>query len=536
MIRSGLAVLALAIGLTHAILYHPSEPFYNGDEPRHVTTGIFVRDLIHDTPLRDPVAYAVRYYAQYPALGIPYFPPLFYVLEGAAMSLFGTSALVGRALVLIACFMACAYLFLLVLRSHGPRAALLAGLFLAIAPAPFTLSRYVMLEMPALAWSMAAIYYYTRYAETEKRGDLIGAALATAAAALTRFTAVFLIPMIGIHLLLTRRFHLLRRAEVVVAAAGAAALVLPYYILAACTSGHVHWPQIAGNAGVAGLGGVLWTYPSAVPGQLGWFLLVAALLGIAAIVAMREYRGTAPYLAMALATYLTVAPIGLRDPRFAVSWVPAFAFFAAYACDWVWNAGGRVAGILIAAIVLVGTGWLTWEAPRPFLVGYETAARYVLNNTTSPVCLFDGTLNGNFIYQIRRMDPSRRLWILRGDRTLYSITVSPEFGYREFSSTEADMATRLYRYDPELIVVEDPPIYFRTPAGDRLRNLLRDHPRRFHAVAEFPLQTNLPQVRGAMLRVYRNLVRNPNPDIRIRLEVDLLQRPLETDLPKRSSH
>src|SRR5436309_3320138 len=78
----------------------PSRQFY-GRANRHAMTGVFVRDAHADLPASatDPKGYAVRYYVQYPALGIVTWPPLFYAVEGLAMWLFGTSYLTARIVV-----------------------------------------------------------------------------------------------------------------------------------------------------------------------------------------------------------------------------------------------------------------------------------------------------------------------------------------------------------------------------------------------------------------------------------------------------
>ena len=94
LVLGGLAVL-------HLIFSPVGEPFKNGDETRHVMTGVFFRDALADLPASaaDPRGYAASYYIQYPALGIVIWPPFFYAVEGVAMWAFGTSYLVARLVV-----------------------------------------------------------------------------------------------------------------------------------------------------------------------------------------------------------------------------------------------------------------------------------------------------------------------------------------------------------------------------------------------------------------------------------------------------
>src|ERR1700756_1824992 len=74
---------------------------YNVDEAQHAVTGLFVADALHDLPLRHPVQYAYRYYAQYPAVAILHWPPLFYIFEGMSFLLFGPSVVSARLTVIL---------------------------------------------------------------------------------------------------------------------------------------------------------------------------------------------------------------------------------------------------------------------------------------------------------------------------------------------------------------------------------------------------------------------------------------------------
>jgi len=79
--------LLLALGLIYALAYQASEPFYNNDETRHVMTGLYFRDLLHDMPVSHLRDYTIHYYLQYPALGLLVWPPFFYFIEGLRVSL-----------------------------------------------------------------------------------------------------------------------------------------------------------------------------------------------------------------------------------------------------------------------------------------------------------------------------------------------------------------------------------------------------------------------------------------------------------------
>ena len=74
---------------------------YNVDEAQHAVTGLFVSDPFRDLPIRHPLQYAYRYYAQYPGVAILHWPPLFYVFEGLSFLILGPSVVSARLTVLL---------------------------------------------------------------------------------------------------------------------------------------------------------------------------------------------------------------------------------------------------------------------------------------------------------------------------------------------------------------------------------------------------------------------------------------------------
>src|SRR5690606_13032157 len=65
--------------------------FWWSDAARHALNAAFVTDLLRDMPFGDPVGYAYRYYAQYPALTILFYPPLLYAITAPFFMLLGVS-------------------------------------------------------------------------------------------------------------------------------------------------------------------------------------------------------------------------------------------------------------------------------------------------------------------------------------------------------------------------------------------------------------------------------------------------------------
>jgi hypothetical protein len=84
-------ILVVLVALLASRGITQGEFFYYGDEMRHAMNGVFFRDFMSDLPLHHPLQYLYEYYAKYPALAFPHWPPLFHFIEGVFFLLFGLS-------------------------------------------------------------------------------------------------------------------------------------------------------------------------------------------------------------------------------------------------------------------------------------------------------------------------------------------------------------------------------------------------------------------------------------------------------------
>lgn len=542
----GALLLILAVQL---FTYQPSEPFFNNDETRHILTGVYFRDLFHTMPLRSLPSWTMSYYLQYPALGLLIWPPFFYGFLGALMALVGTSMLAGRAAVFLFALLACVYVYRFVRATHGHAVALAAVLLFGLSPMVFIFSRFVMLEMPTLALGLAATFHFWRYLQTDRRRDLFIAAVAAALSALSRFDAVYLLPLFVLLLVAEKRWDVLRRREVWLAAALAVVLVAPAYAVSAKYVGWLHLKQAAQTSLYQSAPMLSWqrlaAYPSFLPGYfLGWAWLLPALGGLLLSLRREERTAARPYLLLLVAVYLTFTAISEIDPRHAIYWTPAWACFAAH--FW-WSLGGwlkqpKLFFPLVAAVLCV-----TFYLPphwfntylRGYLRGYEAAAEYVVANTReSRFCFFVGRLNGNLIYQIRRHDPARRLWTLRADKLLFNDFLDADTARRQPVNEEQMLAT-IYRYSPEFLVVEEPAPEGemfpemgpqRAAAEAKIRQVIAAHPERFRPEREFRTESNQRRYNGVTLKIYRNLLRNPQPETQLQFDNLNLRGTLQTEV------
>lgn len=516
--------LALVLGglaVLHLCFSPVGEPFKNGDETRHVMTGVFVRDALADLPASaaDPRGYATKYYVQYPALGIIVWPPFFYAVEGVAMWAFGTSYLVARLVTYGFALLGGVYAYRLFCRTHGRAVAAVALAVLGMAPLVFEYASYVLLEVPTLALVLGAVFHLERYLGEERGRDAIFACLLAAAAALTRFDGVLLLPFVLLRLSFAWRWRVLLRCPVLIGVILALLLTVPYYLFT--------W-QVYGSslrhAATSGTGyqATSWLdprnfylYPSFIPVQIGWGATVATAVGVVGALC-RDWRSSGVYVALLLATFITFVPFAEPEARHAIYWVPALALFAARGAlslaRWRLWAGVVTGGLLLGAVAWEGFGPLRETGWKNLHVsGTDVAAEWVLAKAGGerPI-LYEGQLNGAFVYHVRRRDPNRRFTVVRADKLLYSVYSDPGGGYQEYAGTDEEVIARLHRFDPEFLVVEETQVYVRTPAGDRLRRVLRENLAEYVLDESLPFRTNYPNFAMNRLLIYRKVRANPD--------------------------
>jgi 4-amino-4-deoxy-L-arabinose transferase-like glycosyltransferase len=532
----------LAAILTIAIILHwfasPwGEPFKNNDETRHVMTGVFVHDALRDLPASatDPKGYSIRYYTQYPALGLLVWPPLFYGIEGLAMLVLGPTYATARLVLSAFVILGMWYVYRFVGDRFGTRIALLATSLTLLSPLLFDLSRFCLLEMPTFAWVMASIYHFERYLYGRKGYDAWLACLFAAAASLTRFDGVMLLVFFGMRIMATNSWARLLDRHVIAGMLLALLLTAPYYAFT--------WKEYQTGLQAAAMNGTmkesrgflaiqnLYLYLGFLDHMLGRTIIVVALYGM-----YRCWRNVVTHsgvcFTLILATYVMFVPLAEAEERHAIYWVPAWCTFAALGIRFLFEHGNRVMGGLALLLVIGNTAWDAFAYRGNYFQGYADAAQFCKETKqTDRPWLCDGTLTGGFIFQVRQIDPERRLTVLRGDKLLYAVLSDPNAGYAEFAKGDDEILELLHDYDPEFIVVENPHLLDELPVSQRLRLLLAKHSEHYRLEKAIAIRTNHYLYAGKELQVWRKLQRNPKAKSVERLPVLGLGRSIGNNSP-----
>ena len=526
-----LLLLTLALGAVHAATWRASEPFFNNDETRHAMTGVFFRDALCDFPgsVRHPREYAEGYYLRYPALGLLVWPPLFYMIEGLIFSIFGPSFAVGRMLVAGFMLLMFVYAYRFGRLTEGRAGGLFVAGFTGLSPVIFTLSQRVMLEVPALALGLVAVVHFEKHLRDRRSCDALLACSFAAFCALTRFDGVFLLPYFALRIASTRNWSLLKSRAVVWPMLAALLLTLPYYLVTYLEYGAGLSAGASDGFTVEPRGPLQWKnwvfYPRAIPELIGPIATAFVLAG--AILALASPRAFGPALALLAAVYFTFSPLAELDARHGIYWVPALGIAAWRGID-LFRCYSRWGALVYAALLAAGMVHDTQSQAFRYVRGYDTAAACVVERNPAGRPIFvDGELTGSFIFHVRLHDPDRRQTVLRGDKLIYSMLSDPSANYEQHAATEAEVIALLQDYDPEWIVVEDPPATFHdVPGAALLRATLKNHKELYEFITAVPIRSNYDHFDGCELVIYRKIVRNPNPVNRAAIRVPGLGRSL----------
>lgn len=522
--RTALLIGVMAL-VCVVVLHHirRGEFDFNVDEAEHGVTGLFAVDALHDLPVRHPVQYAYRYYAQYPAIAIVHWPPLFYVVEGLSFSVLGLGVVAARGTVLLFALLLSYQWFRLVEELQDTFTAAVSVCMLALLPTVLLFEKTVMLEIPSLALSVASIRAWIRYLEQGERASLYKFAFWFSSAMLCKQTSVYVPVFCLMTLIATRRWKRLWGRDVCLAALLIVVLVGPFYVLMLVSQG-ASVAQDLGSHQMTGPQRFLF-YWKTLPGTLT--IPIAGLSVLGFLLSRRWNSGgqTLPMACWILAGYLTFTFFGQRESRFAIYWFPPLVYFAAG----LLTRGFRIP-LLRTAMRCVAVGIVVvmairgWAYERPYIAGYENVASRLVQTYHSGIVLFDGKVPGNFVFYMRAVDPRRQFLVLR--KSLYASDVRANQNSEELVTSREDLLN-LFKEDGIRFVVvsENTPLEFRSQVTLR-ECLLSDQ---FQLLGRFAIQSNQPSWQGRSLLLYENR-QWVSPAVRL-LRIRMLTLPYDIVVP-----
>ncbi len=462
-------------------------------------TGVFFRDAMVDRPLHNPMQYVRQYYAKYPALGIPHWPPLFYFVEGIFFLVFGLSAWASRLCIL--CYsLVGAYFWYRIAERQGPRhLALLSTLIYPLLPFVLAYERATMLEIPMLALSFGAIYYWLRFVDEAKPRDIWLVAFFSAAAFLTSQKAMFLPVFLGFHFLILRPFRLLKKWHFWAALGAAGLAVVPWYVLSLRTLA-LSYERIAGNSfqQLTDYGTRTYTFyitQTQYQLRMGWMILAGAGFLWALL---RQPKKNWVFLIWVFTCYGVFTVILEKDVRHTMIWIPVLIYFGLLVVDELFKFAGAQRWVWVAFALLFGytlvKGLLN---DRSRMWGVEEAARFVSQQPESDIVYYQGSLNGDFIFYVRKFDPQKRRMVAR-EKQAVATRIVAGYGTRVIMNTPEQILAFFRTWGIRYALIEN---------QEELEELgpvsAVMHSDAFEIVRSFPVATNSPYVSGRRVTLYR---------------------------------
>jgi 4-amino-4-deoxy-L-arabinose transferase-like glycosyltransferase len=415
-----IALLFAGWGLRTAGPYNVTET----DAARHAMNGVFLHDLVVEGQLASPIPFARTYFAHLPALSMPYHPPLFPLIEAGFYSVFGVHVLAARLAVAAMLAATSLGLFLLVWRTHGSItiAAVSTVTFLCL-PESMWLGSDVMLEFPALAFSIWALYCLYPLEESYPVKRAIGFALLAGAAVWTKQLTVFLGAVPVLYVIFLGRWRLFSKAAIWIGTAIFAALVGGLALL----SVPVHGAGINQAIPAAPIPMYLAYYRllirnavyyaehyHTVTGPAGMILMAA--LAAALFTGLLRRKPEALYLswsAASLGVLFLLRPFATRYLFFTYPALIVLGYAALVRI--VARLTGRQRPALAAAVAVMALAILQFPHRTQYLHGPDQAAS-VLAPEGAKRILYCGGTDGNFILNYRMHRAALDTTIITGDK------------------------------------------------------------------------------------------------------------------------
>ena len=399
----------------------------------------------------NPVEFAVSYYLRYPVISPSAYPPGFYLLEAAAFTLFGPSPFVAKGLVLGFTLAAGIYLMAW-LRRWVSEDAGWGGTLLVLQPGVIGWSHAVMLNIPSMALSLAALYHARRWIEAPDSRHIYAAAGFIAAGIMTYVHSAVMLPVILAWIVSERRWALLWNRRVWWLMLVGAAIALPWAFIA------VKWAPVHASLVLPAVQQVLnptyWTfYLKPLPGLFSVLLLALAAAGMVGGMAdgrwRREFKWAGIWVAVGLAAFSFMMA---KDGRYILFLAPPVVILGMIGLFSLFSLGTALVGT--RSLWLLKSGMVAvlvfhiGAAPRimvPAVDGLKEVVAFVEEAAPSGTTLYDGHYNGIFSFYLQSRDPEFRRSVIRGDKLLYPSAIGSGWYLTERVSSPEEVVSVLQK-------------------------------------------------------------------------------------------
>ncbi len=461
------------------------------DEPAHFVGSVMFHDWVLSGRLLQPMAFARQYYDHYPYFAVGYWPPLFYVVTGAWFLLAG----VGRWQALIVpavCAAGSAWLlFALVRRRAGAVVGFCAGLLYLSLPQVQQYTTMVMIDHVSSFLALMVLFLSLRLLRNPSLPNGVLCALASAAAVLSKYSALYLCALPFALTLFSRRLNLWRKPAFWLQPAIVAAMVGPWawWTARLATYGlppgrrSLNWERV-----LAFLSGLFHMFPASLQP-----LLVA---GLVLLLLFRSRWGDedlgAGLLAAGSVAFLVISPVGPDETRYLLAVAAALLVLSIY--GWTALLSGISDGPKRVAVACLVTGTLLFSVlewgrfPRPARYPVEALVKAVIGDPRwqGRRIMVPPNLEGPFIAEFACLGSRNPAYQLVRPNKVFSSQNWFGDDYSPRVHSPEEMMDYLGRNPVSLILWEDRPLTELRLHERVMAEMLRSYPAAWHPVFSVP--------------------------------------------------
>ena len=418
--------------------------WYQGDSPRHAANGLFWWDFLASFPV-NPLKFALSYYARYPVIHPTGYPPLFYLIEGAAFRLLGPSPYVAKGLVLIFALFAAVYVAVWLRRWVSEEAGWF-GVLLILQPGVLKWANAIMLNVPSMALSLAALYHTRRWLDAPASRHFYAAVLFALSGVLTYFPTGIVLFVILFWIVIERRWSILRNRRVLILGLISAILLLSMALLASRWA-PMHFVSVfRGSLNV--FSWPRWTY------YLEWIPVlfrspILILAGLAVIIGLclHRWRGEVRWLlTWIVVCYTGLSLLGVREPRYMLLIGPPIVILSVVGLILLMQLGAALSKRNISWFFLGGIGALSlfhfMMAPLvkvPSVHGFQEVVTFLEKVAPEERIFYDGDFDGVFSFYTRSGDEGFKRGIVLGSKVMYASAVVTGWRLTEKVSSSSEV-------------------------------------------------------------------------------------------------
>jgi Dolichyl-phosphate-mannose-protein mannosyltransferase len=496
-------------GFVLTLHLHNNGLWYQGDSSRHAGNGIFWWDFLLHFPV-NPFTFALEYFARYPVIAPTIYPPVFYLLEGGAFSVFGISPFVAKGLVLVFALVAALYMVFWLRQAVSPQAGW-GGALLLLQPGVIVWSNAIMLNVPAMTLGLATLYHGRQLLDAPRSRQLYLTAIFGVLAILTYLPTAIIAFVLLAWIIVERCGAIVRqpRAWLVL---GLAALTLAPWALITLKWAPTHVGMVSGSVFRVSQSFTeprrwLYYFDSLPELFTGWVLALAAVGAVAGLWSRRWRREVKLVLVWFVVCYVAYSSIAARESRYFLLLGPPLVLLSVIGLVAAIERlaavfGGNPARVQLAALgVFIGLHLLAApKVPVPAIRGMEEIVAFLERVAPDQRVFYEGKFDGVFSFYTRAHDRNLTRSVTLGSKLLYATAMDPSIGLVEMAASPHDVVDAFRtRCGCRWLAVESERGGKEVAAVQHLREALAGP--EFELVRSFPLEA--PPPAPARVDVYR---------------------------------